>query len=191
MNHIFFVREHLLVIHTETEDHPMPPGLQDTAIVDVTNWPFDIMPINETPCMVFADPGRMATFGTGFTANGELVEGALVWRDHFLYRLNREKELDLIGDFPTPWHNLARTFYETRFGNGELYDEAMAITGRADNTNETKEYQDQFVARMLRLFIKYNVSVQLGYCINVRTGCMSRINRNRMKELEEQSRKKA
>jgi len=190
MNHIFYAREHLLVVYTETEDHPRPEGLRDTALVDITNWPCDIMSINETQCMVFADPGFMSTMGTGFTAGGDLITGALVWRDCYLYRHNAQGELDVIGNFPSPWHNLSRSFYETRHENGELYDELMQTASRADNINETKEYQDQYVARMLRLFVKYNLPVQYGYCVNVRTGCMSRVNRQRMKELEEQARNK-
>lgn len=190
MNHIFYSREHLLIVYSESEDHPRPEGLPDPALVDITNWPFDIMPINETNCMVFADPKAMETFGTGFTVGGELLPGALVWRDNYLYRLNEEIELQQIGDFPSGWHNLARTFYQNKYENGELYDEAMGVMARADNVNESKEYQDQLVARMLRLFIKYNVPVQKGYCINVRNGCMSRVNRQRMKELEEQARSK-
>ncbi|QXO10000.1 hypothetical protein pEaSNUABM37_00039 [Erwinia phage pEa_SNUABM_37] len=188
MNHVFFSREHLLVVYVEGEPHPKPEGMGETALLDLTNWPCDIMPINETQCMVFADPGFMTTFGSGFTLNGELVTGSLVWRDRFLYRYSYEKELDLIGDFPSGWHNLSRDFYVNKLENGELYDELIATANRADNVNETKEYQDQFVARMLRLFVKYNVPAQFGYCINVRNGCMSRVNRARMKELEEKAR---
>jgi hypothetical protein len=190
MNHIFYAREHLLVVYAETGEHPRPTGLGDPALVDITNWPFDIMPVNETNCMVFADPKAMEVFDTGFTANGELVSNALVWRDAYLYRYNENKELAQIGNFPSGWHNLSRSYYVTKHENGELYDELMATAGRADNINETKEYQDLFVSRMLRLFIKYNVPVKFGYCINVRTGGMSRVNLQRMKELEEQARKK-
>lgn len=190
MNHIFFAREHLLVVYTETPDHPRPEGLRDTALVDMTNWASDIMDINETKCMVFADPNFMSSMGTGFTSNGELITGALVWRDRYLYRHNLQGELDMIGDFPSPWHNLARGYYQEHHGNGELYDELMETANKADNINETKEYQDHYVARMLRLFVKYDLPVQYGYCINVRNGCMSRINRQRMKEIEELSRNK-
>lgn len=190
MNHIFYAREHLLIVYAENGEHPRPEGMRESALVDITNWAFDIMPVNETNCMVFADPKAMETFGTGFTVGGELLAGSLVWRDSFLYRLNQQAELEQIGNFPSGWHNLSRDFYVNKCENGELYDEATATMNRADNVNETKEYQDQLAARMLRLFVKYNVPAQKVYCINVQNGCMSRVNRQRMKELEEQARNK-
>lgn len=181
MNHIFLAREHLLVIYTETGNYPLPDGLPDTGIVDITNWPFDIMRVNETNCMVFADPNFMSAMGTGFTSAGELITGALVWRDRYLYRHTAEGELQQIAEFPSPWHNLARSYYTQKY-TGELYDELMALVGRADNINDTKAYQDEFTAKAIRLMVKYDVPVQFAYSINVRTGGMSRINRKNLKD---------
>lgn len=190
MNHIFYAGEHLLAIYSESGEHPRPPELKNSPLVDITNWAFDIMPVNETNCMVFADPGAMKAFGSGFTFGDQLIADALVWRDRYLYRHNERNELVQVGEFPTGWHNLSRAFYVNTHENGELYDEAMAMVTRADNVNETKEYQDLFVARMMRLFLKYNLPARFGYCINVNTGNMSRVNVQRMKELEEQARAK-
>ena len=65
MNHIFLAREHLLVIYTETGEYPIPADhTGDKGIFDITNWPFDIMRVNETNCMVFADPNFMTSMGS-------------------------------------------------------------------------------------------------------------------------------
>lgn len=185
MNHVFLAREHLLVIYTETGEYKIPADhVGDKGIFDITNWPFDIMRINETNCMVFADPNFMTSMGSGFTSNGELVTGALVWRDRFLYRYGIEGELHQIADFPAPWTNLGRGFY-VQNSSGELYDELMQLATTADNINDTKQYQDEFTAKAVRLMVKYKVPVQFAYSINVRTGGMSRVNRNRMKDLEQ------
>lgn len=181
MNHIFLAGEHLLVAYTELPDYPLTGIMGDTAMVDVTNWPADIMRINETQCMVFADPNFMTAMGTGFTTNGTLINGALVWRDHFLYRHLETGELKQIADIPAPWHNLSREWYVTNY-TGELYDELTKIMNRADNVNDTKQYQDELSAKMLRALIKYGLPAQYVYSVNVRTNGMSRINRNRLND---------
>jgi len=53
MNHIVLAGEHLLVVFTEDGEYPLPEDKNaDTGIIDITNWPFDIMRVNETNCMV-------------------------------------------------------------------------------------------------------------------------------------------
>lgn len=179
MNHIFLSGEHLFVAYVEDGDFPTPPGLHDTGIVDITNWPFDIMSINNSQCMVFADPNFMTTMGTGFTNNGELINGALVWRDHYLYRNLNIGELQQVADFPHGWHNLSREYYVQHY-TGELFDELQRHTGKADNLHDSKKYQDEHTAELVSVFLRHKLPVRHCYSINVRTGGMSRQYRRRL-----------
>lgn len=181
MNHIFLAGEHLLVAYTELPDYPLTGIEGDTAMIDITNWPADIMRVNETQCMVFADPNFMTAMGTGFTSNGTLINGALVWHDHFLFRHTEKGELKQLADIPAPWHNLSRAWY-VKESTGAVYDELMEIMRRADNMNDTKQYQDELSAKVLNTLIKHKLPAQYVYSINVRTNGMSRINRNRLKD---------
>jgi len=181
MNHIFLAGEHILVAYVEDGEYPRPAGSHDMGVVDMTNWPVDIMNVNQTPCMVFADPNFMTTMGTGFTSNGTLITGALVLRDNYLYRHTATEELDQIAEFPLPWYNLSRNWYVATYA-GELYDELTTAVRRADNMNDTKKFQDELGAKIMLIFKKFKAPVKFVYSVNTRTGGMSRMNANRLKD---------
>jgi len=180
MNHIVLAGEHLLVVFTEDGEYPLPEDKNaDTGIIDITNWPFDIMRVNETNCMVFADPAYMSTFDTGFTSNGELINNALIFRDNKLYRNDAGNELHQIASFPTPWLNLSEQYYEDHYRK-ELYEEIKNLMQRADNINDAKVYQDELTVKALKVFLKHCPAARHAYTINVRTGGMSRQYRKRL-----------
>lgn len=180
MNHIFMSGEHLFVAFVDDGNYPIPEGFEgDTGVINLTNWPFDIMRINESNCMVFADPKLMSTMGAGFTSNGELIIGALVWRDQFVYRYLNTGELQEIGKFPSPWCNFSPEFYKDNY-NSDVYDQLRAHLKRLDNLHDAQKYQDDVTAEFVHIFVRNNIAVRHCYSINVRTGMMSRQYRKRL-----------
>lgn len=184
MNHIFLSGEHLFVAFVDDGDYPTPINTTDTGIVDITNWPFDIMAINNSQCMVFGDPNFMNTMGTGFTTGGELINGALVWRDHYLYRHLATGELKQIANFEHGWHNLSRDYYAAHY-TGELFDQLEKHTAKADNLHDSKKYQDEHTAGVVQIFLRNDLPVRHCYSLNVRTGGMSRQYRKRLEPVKE------
>lgn len=173
MNYIFITGGYTVCACVANGNYNAEDANKTDPIVQITNWPFDILSVNEENCIVFTDPNLISDQGAGFTNNGVLAPTTKVMHGHDLFNYDGS-ELRRVITLPMPYVNLSeRLWIGAGFPAGARTKLITSINESMDIPDCEVYVKDRFAA-ITKDLIKEGIPVRHLYAINHATGYNTR-----------------